>query len=124
MHAGRHELRLASNVCANEHGGYLPLPLNDQENSDYFQAFQELQGNELGVPLDLTDRAEEGTFVRISNGEVPSYTHWSELVNEPDNKQGNEDYVFMLMMSGPIQSTWWDFQDNAYVQVICETDAI
>ena len=132
MHAGKHEISLAMSICANEHGGYLPLPSNDQENSDYFRAFQELKGGNawgwVSVPLDLTDRDTEGTFVRISNGEQPSYTNWATLANEPNNDDNNdlgqEDYVFMLMVPNALQSTWFDIFDNQRAEVICETDTI
>ena len=132
-HVGVKPLGQASTICGDQHGGYLPLPLNEKENNDYFTAFLTFnltsgssQGN--GVALDLTDVASEGTFVRLSNGQAPTYTFWDILSGEPNNFMGGEHYVVMFT-SVPFWApnafkTWNDFEGTKQFEVICETDKV
>ena len=139
----------ARRTCEDEHGGYLPLPLNDKENAEYFAAFSTFalatnmgniymdspnDGN--GVLLGLIDARNTGNFTTMSDEETPLYTNWNTESGEPDN--GNvgpllstwvfEDYVIMLTTvpeSTPnALGTWNDFPLWAQVNVICEADLI
>ena len=131
-HVGDKPLGQASSICAN-HGGYLPLPLNEKENNEYFTAFTAFNlvsgsshGN--GVALDLTDVASEGTFVRISNGQAPTYTFWDTLSGEPNNYMGGEHYVVMFtsvpFWAPNAYKTWNDFASTDPFDVVCETDSL
>ena len=133
-HVGVKPVGQASAICANQHGGQLPLPLNQQENNDFFKAFKTFNlrsGSSIGngVALDLTDVASEGTFVRLSNGQAPTYTFWDTFYHkEPNNYGGMEDNVFMYtsvpFWSPNAYGTWNDVSGNATHDVICETDRL
>ena len=133
MHeAGKHLLGQAMSICSGK-GGYLPLPLNDQENTGYFDAFMTFNlssGSKHGegVALDLTDVATEGTFVRISSGAAPSYTFWDTASGEPNNYMGSEHYVVMFtsppFWAANAHATWNDFAADKLFDLVCETDSI
>ena len=139
----------APRTCADGHGGYLPLPLNDEENAEYFAAFNTFalatnMGNVYddspndgnGVVLGLTDAKNEGNFTTMSDEEAPLYTNWNTENGEPDNGFVDifletwiwEDYVVMLTTvpeSTPnALGTWNDFPNWGRFNIICETDPI
>ena len=80
----------AESSC-NAVNGFLPVPLNYHQNTDYFKAFIEvLQGQYDNVALGISDVKSEGEFVR-ANGQKVKYVNWYS--GEPNNWNNNEHYV-------------------------------
>ena len=137
----------AMNLCRDDHGGYLPLPLNDQENDEYFNAFitlnldtfinydYDIQNQGKGVALDLVRDGDD--FIRFSNNEQVLFFNWNTESGEPDNgwdpyyeEFWGEEHVAMLTSlpeSTPNEEmklgTWNDFSDFEDMNVVCEADS-
>ena len=134
-------LEFAEIACMNQTEGpsYLPLPTSQKENDDYMKVFEKLLETEYtyyvsGVALGLSDRDNEGTFVKIGQpqGEgpfpdLPSWTNWD--VEEPNNYYG-EDYVVMFIeppynassYDSYAKGMWNDYSGFASFSVICVVD--
>ena len=137
---GVNMLKRAMEYCRDYAGGYLPLPLNDQENADYFNAFNtfnldttinfdgDIQNHGNGVVLDLVRDGDD--FVRRSNNEQVFFFNWNTESGEPSDGSWGENYVVMLTSlpeSTPNKSmklgTWNDFWSNEDMNIVCETDS-
>jgi hypothetical protein len=80
---------IEQNKEAQSHGWYL-VAIGDQEENDFIRAtFAGPRGN---VWIGLTDANSEGHF-SWTDGEPVTYTHWAP--NEPNNDQGEGNYVHM-----------------------------
>ena len=77
----------AHDICSSLPGNFqLPIPLNDAEN----KLIMSLAKSPY-VPLGITDKDSEGTWVNYYNGERINYTNWDK--NEPANNWRIENYV-------------------------------
>ena len=105
----------AVSICAKE-GSRPPVPKNAKENADILDFFlsERAKANKVfpSFALDLNDIKMEGTFVS-STGYKAVYTNWFN--NEPDNKNGNENYVTMYL-----DGTWNDFRPSREVSIVCQ----
>ena len=124
---------------------YLPLPANQKENDDYLKAFEKLLEPEntylyaSGVALGLSDRDNEGTFVKIGQpqGEgpfpdLPSWTNWDVESGEPNNGEDygyygfyGEDYVIMFIKPPyglSAKGKWNDYSGLDSFSIICVVD--
>lgn len=99
--------------CAGE-GASLILPLNAQENNEFYsytQSFPDLNG---GWWLDGIDTAKEGTW-RTSAGDLITYFNWNS--GQPDNAGGNEHY---LHYHGPFGKKWNDITAGYNEHALCQ----
>ena len=129
--------------CMNQPEGpsFLPLPANQKENEDYLKAFEKLLETEntyyvSGVALGLSDRDNEGTFVKIGQpqGEgpfpdlpYPTWTNWDVKSGEPNNyPPAGEDYVVMFIeppsYAPYAKGMWNDYSGLDSFSVICVVD--
>ena len=112
---GRHAISKAHSICQSDNNSNLPLPLSPKEDDQYEAAFLELDSQASSAAIDLSDKELEGTWVRLSNGEKPSWLNW--YPGEPNNIN-NEDYaVQYLKRSGT--KTWNDHRSTQEVNVFC-----
>ena len=133
-------------VCVNEHDGYLPLPLNDLENAEYFAAFNtfplstsmdsESPNNGNGVILGLYDLFSPGNYTTVTDEMTPLYFNWNTAVDEPDNggcciggwHLRAENFVVMLTTAPESTpnalGTWNDFPGYEFFNLVCEADSI
>ena len=82
----------ANTLCAAE-GASLFMPLNAQENTDFYSYTVSL--NIFGVWLDGNDVAVEGEY-RTSTGDLITYFNWHQPDggwHQPDNSEGDEDFI-------------------------------
>jgi hypothetical protein len=100
----------ASEAKARMLGGHLATVRNQAENDWIYSQFSSYGGVERGLWIGLNDAASEGAFVWAS-GEPVTFTTWG--AGEPNNWQGNEDYVHLIWPSDPRQSQWNDLSGDA-----------
>ena len=112
---GVYELQEAKSRCA-ECGASVPLPRNRNENEDYRVAFEELVSG-YDVALGLNDVANEGVWLDNNDKRVP-YTNWGS--GEPDNYNGNQDYVSMYMA---LWGKWFDGRATTTSSIVCEKES-
>ena len=74
-------------------GGHLATINDAAENAWVVSNFSEYGGVHRCLWIGLNDEAVEGTFAWVS-GEPVTYTNWG--AGEPNNFQGNEDYVHIM----------------------------
>ena len=131
-------LKDAEDECTMNGPSFLPLPANQKENDDYLEAFEKLLETEntyyvSGVALGLSDRDNEGTFVKIGQpqGEgpfpdLPSWTNWDVKNKEPNDSYGGEDYVVMFIeppfYAPNATGRWNDYSGLDSFSVICVVD--
>jgi len=77
-----------------EHGGFLAEPRTPEETN----LIELLVLPEEDYWIGLTDVAEEGTFVWVSDFSAPEYTNWGP--GQPDDENNNEDCVLLWSKSG------------------------
>ena len=96
-------------------GASLPLPRNEQENTDLNAAFQSLGA--YIIALGATDVETEGSWVD-SNGDRLTYFNWytDGSVKEPSNNNGEHYMLYMPMVNGK----WADRNEKAVVDVVCQ----
>ena len=131
-YVGPAKISSAMSLCKN-HSGLLPLPKNQNENSDFISFFKSLTnllttgvpvdqryrvlqswGN---LPVDLSDVELEGTFI-TSKGQKPTFTNWN--TGEPNNNHaGGEDYV-TVHLKPHAQGLWNDYNGDVWAAVICQ----
>ena len=129
-YVGPAKISSAMSLCQS-HSGVLPLPKNQNENSDFISFFKSLTnllttgvpvdqryrvlqswGN---LPVDLSDVELEGTFI-TSKGQKPTFTNWN--TGEPNNNHaGGEDYVTVQPHA---QGLWNDYNGDVWAAVICQ----
>ena len=97
----------ARDICSAIPGDFrLPVPLNEAENN-----FLATLNEGVGMPIGITDKDAEGTWVNFYTGEVLNYTNWDS--GEPDNNYpyGTQGYPFNYgILSG---NSWTDFLIDA-----------
>ena len=86
---GEKSISSAESSC-NAVNGFLPVPENYQQNTDYFYAFIQVKGQNNNVALGINDVKSEGEFVR-ANGQKVTYFNW--YFGEPNNWNSNEHHV-------------------------------
>ncbi|HWA83755.1 MAG TPA: lectin-like protein [Fimbriimonadaceae bacterium] len=91
-------------------GGHLATISDASENQFVFNAFSTYDGIDRDLWIGLNDAAHEGTFVWTS-GEVTSYFAWSP--GQPDNSNGNEDYVHIQSHAFPNYAGRWNDLANS-----------
>jgi hypothetical protein len=99
----------AAQASAHAAGGYLTT-ISSQAEQDFVYTNGVRNPNltysfENGVWIGLNDAAVEGTFV-WENGEPVTFTYWEQ--GEPNNANGNEDFVEMKIDNGK----WNDYTSN------------
>ena len=92
---GEHPIASAELVCSQE-DAVLPLPLNDQENNDYYTAFLAIDDGVsfFAVALGANDFDVEGNWVDRDGHQI-QYSSWG--LNEPDD---TGDYAMMQLTGG------------------------
>ena len=133
-------LKDAEDECRKNGPSYLPLPANQKENDDYRKAFEKLLNGTKntyyasGVALGLSDRDNEGTFVKIGQPQedikfpdLPSWTNWDVESKEPNNyPPAGEDYVVMFIeppsYAPYAKGMWNDYSGLDSFSVICVVD--
>ena len=103
----------------------MPLPLNDEENDDYFANFKKFVILRNIVALGLTqqgDLGQQGDWVK-SNGEIVCFTKWS--IGEPNSDWERYATMYTSPSWAPNErGTWNDLTGDGTVDVICETDRV
>ena len=99
----------AASKCA-EVNAKLPLPLNDNENSEIFALKDVFKASKF--VLDGDDTLVEGEW-RDSNGESLVYFNWDK--NQPNNSGKTQHYI--TIEKGGV---WADDQGSKIRDVICE----
>ncbi len=99
----------AARASAHAAGGYLTT-ISSQAEQDFVYLNGVRNPNlaysfENGVWIGLNDAENEGTFV-WENGEPVTFTYWEQ--GEPNNANGNEDFVEMKIDNGK----WNDYASN------------
>ncbi len=90
-------------------GGHLAT-INDQSEQNWvFTTFGGYGGAQRLLWIGLNDAAVEGQF-RWSSGEAVAYTHWAS--GEPNNANGNEDYVAMYYPNHSSAGFWNDWNNR------------
>ena len=84
---GEFKMSEAASKCA-EVNAKLPLPLNDNENSEIFALKDVLKASKF--VLDGDDTLVEGEW-RDSNGELLAYFNWNK--NQPNNSGKTQHYI-------------------------------
>ena len=82
-----HSWQSAHDLCSQIPGDFrLPVPLNDAENN-FLRDFLVWHPSVSSLPLGITDKDAEGTWVNFYTGEVLKYTNWR--TGKPDNNYGS-----------------------------------
>lgn len=103
----------ASNAACLTQGGYL-VELNDNQETDFVQAFAERVGGTEHFGLGGNDRAEEGKFVYINSGKpVPEDLTWRNA-NEPNDLNG-EDCMEIWVNHGGLNDISCNLRNVKYV---------
>ena len=96
----------ASETEAVSLGGHLAT-INDLGENDWvYSTFSSFGGVDRGLWIGLTDRTTEGSFTWVS-GETSAYRNWAP--GEPNNANGNEDYVHMKAPFDNSPGHWNDY---------------
>ena len=106
-------------LCSALDGNFtLPVPLNEAENEFWFSA----NGGNKKVPLGITDKDSEGTWVNYYTGGQIGYTNWNG--GQPDNGWfGGEHFGYTGYMENTwtYTSKWGDFNgdEDQDFHVVC-----
>ena len=89
-HIGDGLIKDAESACF-KIGGILPVPENEQQNQDYYKAFelQNKQGSFKVVALGLNDIVTKGSYIKL-DGNQGTYFNWSSFKTLP---QKDEKFV-------------------------------
>ena len=98
-------------LCAAE-GASLFMPLNAQENNEFYSYTVSLSLS--GVWLDGIDTAVENEW-RTSSGDLITYFNWQG--GQPDNAGGIEDYIHY---HAPWGANWNDITPSYTENVLCQ----
>ena len=110
----------AKRVCEISYKGKLPLPLNAQEDKDFYAAIQDI-GEKRGMSLksaflDGSDQVKEKDWRDSKNNKI-TYLNWA--AKQPDNAHQKEHY---LHIHSGMNGKWNDAQSNYFDYVICQKD--
>ena len=107
---GKSRMNQATSVC-NSINAKVPLPKNDQENTDLYKSIQQLGLN--SCVLDGNDVAREGQWVDSSGNLIP-YTNWNGQFGEPNG--GRSENYLQYKDSNKWNDASAEFEEN----VVCE----
>ena len=91
-------------------GGHLVTIDDASENNFIFTTFSNNLSVDRGLWIGLNDATNEGQF-EWSSGEPVTYSQWAP--GEPNNDDGNEDYVHLFWHSVPVAASWNDYKYDA-----------
>lgn len=90
-------------------GGHLATINDDAEHAFLLSRFGSFGNVQRLLWIGLNDSAVEGQFVWVS-GEPSTYTNWAP--GEPNNVNGNEDFVAMYYPNHSTNGRWNDWNDR------------
>jgi hypothetical protein len=98
-----------SEAAAQQLGGHLATIRDQADQNFVFNTFGGYGGSQHLLWIGLNDAAVEGQFV-WSDGEALAYTNWDP--GEPNNANGNEDYVAMYYPNFHNPGSWNDWSNR------------
>jgi len=102
-----------------ELGGHLAVAKSDEENR-FLISLIKRRGVDV-VWLGATDEQVEGQWVWV-DGTPMRYTNWSAVGHQPNNKQGAEHYLIMMLSQGGMWSDQPDNSVEASPGFVCQWD--
>ena len=108
---GKTRLDQALKVCQ-QFNAKLPLPKNEQEDTDLYKAFQALGVN--GGAVDGNDVAKEGKWVD-SSGQALTYTNWY-----PGQPSNHDIENYLEYAANELKGQWNDADHDHVSYLVCE----
>ena len=100
------------------------MPKNEQENTDYYNAFSSIISSVETVALGLTDSVIEGKWTD-SDGRKANFTKWD--INEPNNMNEQDFAAFWYpgaKWTTKIPKAWDDLGGHEKVSIFCDISAV